>query len=243
MQTTVQLFITCLIDTLQPQIGEAVVKVLERAGVWVEFAPEQTCCGQPAFNAGLWSQARPVAEHTIRVFEAAPGPVVIPSGSCTAMIRHGYAEIFADDPAWSRRAASLAARSYEFSEFLVDVLGITDLGASYQGKLTYHASCHLLRGIQVEQQPRLLLSQVRGAELVELPEREVCCGFGGVFSVEHPEVSAAMLGRKIDQITASQSPVVVVADTGCLLHIQGGLKRKGKGQRVVHLAEVLAGLV
>ncbi|MBN1668600.1 MAG: (Fe-S)-binding protein [Anaerolineales bacterium] len=242
MQTSVQLFITCLIDTLQPQIGEAVVTVLERAGVRVEFTPEQTCCGQPAFNAGLWDQARPIAEHTIRVFECAPGPIVIPSGSCTAMLRHGYAEIFAGDSHWSQRAADLAARCYEFSEFLVDVLGVTDLGASYPGQLTYHASCHLLRGIQVEQQPRLLLSQVRGADIVELPESEVCCGFGGVFSVEHPEISAAMLNRKINNIASTQVPTVVVADTGCLLHIQGGLKRQGKGQRVVHLAEILAGL-
>jgi L-lactate dehydrogenase complex protein LldE len=240
MTQTVQLFITCLIDTLQPQIGEAVVSVLERAGVKVEFPKGQTCCGQPAFNAGMWKDARKTAEHTIQVFEDAPGPIVIPSGSCAAMVRHSYPELFADDPKWRPRAQALAERTYEFTEFLVDVLGITDLGASFSGKITYHPSCHLLRGLGVERQPRVLLSNIRNAEIVELPYQEECCGFGGVFSVKHPEISAAMLERKIGNIDTSEAPTVVVCDTGCLMHIGGGLHRQKKSQKIQHIAEVLA---
>jgi len=239
MPETVQLFVTCLIDSFFPQIGEAMVHVLNRAGVRVDFPSAQTCCGQPAFNAGLRSEARPLAEHTIRVFEETTGAILIPSGSCAAMLRHGYLELFKDDLAWRERAGALAKRVYEFSEYLVDVLNFMDLGARWSGKLTYHPSCHLLRGLGVDRQPRLLLGAVREAEIVELPEREDCCGFGGVFSVEHPELSAEFLKRKIANLEKTESPTLVVADTGCLMHIQGGLKRLGKNQRVVHIAEVL----
>ena len=237
---TIQLFITCLIDTLQPQIGEAVVTVLERAGVNVEFPHNQTCCGQPAFNAGMRSEARQTAEHTIEVFENTSGPVIIPSGSCTAMIRHSYPELFADDPLWLPRARALADRTFEFTEFLVDELGISDLGAHFSGELTYHPSCHLLRGLGVDRQPRVLLENVRGAEVIELPYQEECCGFGGVFSVKHPEISAEMLHRKITNIESTRAPNVVVCDTGCLIHIAGGLCRLEKPQRVMHIAEILA---
>ncbi len=240
MTERVQLFITCLIDSFFPRIGEAMVRVLNRAGVGVEFTSDQTCCGQPAFNAGLRSDARPLAEHTIRVFEKTRGDIIIPSGSCAAMVRHGYLELFKDDPAWMERAVSLARRTYEFSEYLVDVRGVIDFGARWQGKLTYHPSCHLLRGLGVDQQPRTLLAGVRDAEIVELPEREDCCGFGGVFSVEHPELSAEFLKRKISNLEKTEAPTLVVADTGCLMHIQGGLRKQGKIQKVVHLAEVLA---
>ena len=239
MPETVQLFVTCLIDSFFPQIGEAMVHVLNRAGVRVDFPSAQTCCGQPAFNAGLRSEARPLAEHTIRVFEETTGAILIPSGSCAAMLRHGYLELFKDDLAWRERAGALAKRVYEFSEYLVDVRNLTDFGARWPGKLTYHPSCHLLRGLGVDRQPRLLLGAVREAEIVELPEREDCCGFGGVFSVEHPELSAEFLKRKIANLEKTESPTLVVADTGCLMHIQGGLKRLGKNQRVVHIAEVL----
>ena len=240
MTQTIQLFITCLIDTLQPQIGEAVVDVLTRAGLQVTFPLGQTCCGQPAFNAGMRADARQMAEHTIRTFEADPAPLVIPSGSCAAMLRHGYPELFAADPAWLPRAEALAARTYEFSEYLVDVLGITDLGAHFPGKATYHSSCHLRRNLGVDRQPRALLANVRGLELIELPHIEDCCGFGGVFSVEHPEISAEMLQRKIINIESTTAPVAIVADTGCLMHIQGGLHRQGKPQRLLHIAQVLA---
>jgi L-lactate dehydrogenase complex protein LldE len=237
---TIQLFITCLIDTLQPQIGEAVLQVFDRIGVEVEFPAGQTCCGQPAFNAGMWSEARKTAKHTIQTFETAPGPIVIPSGSCTAMIRHSYLELFGDDPDWLSRAQALAERTYEFTEFLVDVLGITDLGARYPGKITYHPSCHLLRGLEVDHQPILLLDQVQAAEFVELPYRDECCGFGGIFSVKHPEISAEMLKRKMNNLEDSTAPTVVVCDTGCLIHIAGGLHRQNKGQKVIHIAELLS---
>jgi L-lactate dehydrogenase complex protein LldE len=245
---TVQLFITCILDTLYPQIGEAVVRSLARAGVRVEFPPAQTCCGQPAFNAGVRKEARPLAEHTIRVFEATAGPVVVPSGSCAAMIRHGYLELFAGETKWLPRARALAERTYEFSEFLVDVLGVTDLGAHYPGPVTYHSSCHLLRDLGVDRQPRALLAAVRDAGLpgeqplrmVQLPGTQECCGFGGVFSLEHGEISAEMLKRKLDNLQITQAPVVVSCDAGCITHINGGLHRRGWPQRAVHLAEVLA---
>ena len=239
MAETVQLFVTCLVDSFFPRIGASIVRVLNRSGVRVEFPAAQTCCGQPAFNAGLRSEALPLARHTIRAFEKSAGAVIVPSGSCAAMLRHGYLELFKDDPDWMARAAALAERVYEFTEYLVDVRGITDLSARWPGRLTYHPSCHLLRGLGVDRQPRALLGAVREAEIVELPEREDCCGFGGVFSVEHPELSAEFLKRKVANFEKTGSPTLVVADTGCLMHIQGGLARQGKDRRVVHIAEVL----
>jgi L-lactate dehydrogenase complex protein LldE len=239
MTTTVQLFITCIIDTIYPETGEAVVRILEKAGARVSFPPNQTCCGQPAFNAGLRAQARKMATQTIQAFEPYPGPVVVPSGSCAAMIRHTYAELFAEDPEWLQRASTLASRTYEFSEFLVDKLGVTDLGARYEGKLTYHSSCHLLRGMGVDRQPRALLAAVHNAEFVELPNTADCCGFGGIFSIEHPEISDAMLTRKIENLEKSEAPIVVSCDAGCVTNINGGLHRKHKNQRAVHIADIL----
>jgi L-lactate dehydrogenase complex protein LldE len=240
MTQTVQLFVTCIIDTLYPQIGEAVVSVLARAGVRVEFPHAQTCCGQPAFNAGLRAQARPIAQHTIQVFEGAQGPIVVPSGSCAAMIRHGYPELFANDPQWLPRARSLAERTFEFTEFLVDHLGITDLGARYTGTLTYHSSCHALRDLGIDHQPRALLAAIQGATFVELPYTDDCCGFGGVFSAEHPEISSEMLARKLANIETSGASLVVSCDTGCMTNINGGLHRRGAEPRAVYIAEVLA---
>jgi L-lactate dehydrogenase complex protein LldE len=235
----VQLFVTCLVDTFFPDVGVSVVEVLRRLGVGVDFPRDQTCCGQPTFNAGLRADARKIAEHTIRTFESAPGDVVIPSGSCAHMIRHNYAELFAGDLVWLPRAQALAARTYEFTEYLVDVLEFTELGAQWNGPLTYHPTCHLHRGLGIDRQPRLLLENVRGAELRELPEAQDCCGFGGIFSVEHPEISAEMLHRKMSNLEATGSPTLVVCDAGCLMHIQGGLHRKKMPQQVVHIAEVL----
>ncbi len=240
MIQSVQLFVTCLIDTLQPQIGEAVVNVLNRVGIQVIFPVEQTCCGQPPFNAGMRYEASKMARHTIRTFEVDPAPVVTPSGSCAAMIRHGYPELFADDSTWLPRAQALAARTFEFTEFLVDILGVSDIGARYPGKATYHSSCHLLRELGVDHQPKALLAKVRDLEYIELPHTEECCGFGGVFSVEHPEISAEMLKRKISNIEKTEAPLAIVCDTGCLMHIQGGLSKRSKPQRVMHIAEILA---
>jgi L-lactate dehydrogenase complex protein LldE len=236
---TVQLFATCILDTIYPETGDAVVRVLERVGVKVEFPAGQTCCGQPAFNGGMRSLARQMAIHTIQVFEPAPGPVVIPSGSCAAMVRHSYPELFADDPEWLPRARALAARTYEFSEFLVDYLGVIDVGARYPGKITYHSSCHLLRELGVDRQPRQLLQAVKGAQFVELAETTECCGFGGVFSVEHGEISAAMLERKLSNLEASEAPVVVSCDAGCITNINGGLHRKKMPQKALHIADIL----
>lgn len=237
--TTIQLFITCLIDSFYPQTGEAVVSILYRLGVDVDFPPDQTCCGQPNFNAGLHLEARSIAEHTIRVFERTSGDIVTPSGSCAHMFKHGYPELFRDDPIWLPRAQALANRVYEFTQYVVDRLGVTDLGASWNGLLTYHPSCHTLRGMSIDSQPRALLANVRGAQVVELPHAEECCGFGGIFSLEHPELSAEWLKRKIGNFEATQSPTLVVTDAGCLMHIAGGLHRQRKTQRVMHIAEIL----
>ena len=237
--TNVQLFITCLVDSFYPQTGEAVVDIFHRLGVSVGFPPDQTCCGQPNFNAGLRAEARSIAEHTLRVFEKTDGDIVTPSGSCAHMIKHGFPELFQDDPDWLGRAQSMAGRVYEFTEYLVDRLGVTDLGARWEGVLAYHPSCHTLRGMEIDRQPRQLLSNVRDAQVVELPNADECCGFGGIFSMEHPELSAEWLKRKIGNLEACQSPTLVVTDAGCLMHIAGGLHRQKKTQRVLHIAEIL----
>lgn len=235
----VQLFVTCLIDSFYPQTGEAVVDIFRRLGVSVDFAPDQTCCGQPNFNAGLRAEARPIAQHTLRVFEKTEGDIVTPSGSCAHMFKHGYIELFEDDAVWLPRAQAFADRVYEFSQYLVDRLGVTDVGARWDGMLTYHPSCHTLRGMNIDRQPRALLANVRGARVVELPQGEECCGFGGIFSMEHPELSAEWLKRKVSNLELSQSPTLVVTDSGCLMHIAGGLHRQKKSQRVLHIAEIL----
>ena len=237
--STVQLFISCLVDSFYPQTGEAIVNILRRLGIDVEFPRDQTCCGQPPFNAGLRAEARPIVEHTIRVFESTRGDIVIPSGSCAHMIKHGYPELFADDPNWLPRAQSVGNRVYEFTEYLVDKLGVTDLGAQWNGTITFHPSCHALRGMNIDRQPRALLAKVKGATVVELPEAESCCGFGGIFSVEHPELSAEWLKRKISNLEKTESPTLVVTESGCLMHIAGGLHRQKRKQQVVHIAQVL----
>lgn len=239
MSVTAQLMATCIIDTIYPEVGEAVVRVLENAGVSVDFPMGQTCCGQPAFNAGLRAEARQMAQHTIGVFEDTPGYIVIPSGSCTAMLRHGYKELFADNSQWLERATKLGQRCFEFSEFLVDVVGLTDLKTSYPFTYTYHSSCHLLRDLGVSTQPKTLLNNLKDGEFVELPGADECCGFGGVFSVEHPEISSAMLERKIDHIEKSGAPIIISCDGGCITNINGGLQRRNKSQKAVHIAEVL----
>ncbi len=237
--TTVQLFVTCLVDSFYPQTGEAVVDIFQRLGVNVEFAPDQTCCGQPNFNAGLRVEARAIAEHTIRIFERTKEDIVTPSGSCAHMFRHGYPELFQGDSAWLPRAEALANRVYEFTQYVVDKLGITDLGAHWDGLLTYHPSCHTLRGMNIDRQPRALLANVRNAQVVELPHADECCGFGGIFSMEHPELSSEWLKRKIGNLESTRSPTLVVTDAGCLMHSAGGLHRQKKSQRVLHIAEVL----
>jgi L-lactate dehydrogenase complex protein LldE len=253
---TIQLFATCLVDTFYPETAEAIVSILRRLGIGADFPMAQTCCGQPQFNGGLRADARQMAEHMIETFEknlAKASPegvtrridpsqgfhVVSPSGSCAHMIRHNYLELFADDPLWLPRAQALAKRTFEFTEYLVDVLGVTDLGAQWNGTLTYHPSCHLARGLGIDRQPRTLLANVKGAQVVELPEAQDCCGFGGIFSVAHPELSAEFLKRKISNLEKTGAPTLVVSDTGCIMHIAGGLHRQRKAQKVVHIAEIL----
>lgn len=236
---SIQLFITCLTDSFFPETGEAVVDILSRLGISVDFTPEQTCCGQPQFNAGLRNDARAIAEHTIKVFEKTSGDIVTPSGSCAHHFRHNLLELFEGDAEWYPRAEAFGRRVFEFTEYLVDKLNVTDLGAAWDGLLTYHPSCHTLRGLNVDRQPRALLQKVKGATLVQLPNEHECCGFGGVMSVEHPELSAEWLKRKISNLETTQAPTLVVTDAGCLMHIMGGLKRQGKKQKVLHIAEVL----
>ena len=240
MPITVNLFPTCLAGTFRATIVDAAATALHRAGAEVVRPQGLTCCGQPAFNAGDWENARRMAEHTIQVLEGYEGPVVMPAGSCAAMLRQHYAELFAEDPAWLPRARALAKRTYEFSEFLVDVLGVTDLGVAFPHRVTYHPSCHLLRALGVDHQPRALIAALHGAEFVELPHAEECCGFGGVFSAEFPEIAKAMLERKVANIAATEAEYCITADPSCLLHIQGGLNRAGVPTRMIHIAEVLA---
>ncbi len=238
MSTAVQLFVTCLVDWLRPEIGIAAVRLLERVGVTVRFPEAQTCCGQPAFNVGRWAEARAMAEHWVRTFDP-DLPVVSPSGSCVAMVRHGYRALLEGHPLYGRWEA-LASRTYELSQYLVDVLGVTDLGIRREGTVTYHPSCHLLRVLGVQEAPERLI-QATGAAYVRLPEAEACCGFGGLFAVHFEEVSGAMLARKVRAIQTSGAEVVLGCDWSCLMHIGGGLHRQGLPVRAVHLAEWLAG--
>ena len=237
---TVQLFVTCLVDNFYPDVGFAVVEILEDLGLEVEFPQAQTCCGQPAFNAGFWDDARAMARHTLNVLSQSDAPIIVPSGSCADMIIHHYPEILAGDITYAAKARELAQRTYEFSQFLVDVLGVTDLRASATGCLTYHASCHSLRGLGIKEQPRQLLNQIEGAEFKELPEAEVCCGFGGLFAIKMGDISGAILQRKLDHIESTGADTVVAGDVSCLMHIAGGLRRRGSRMQVKHLAEVLA---
>ena len=239
--TRVQLLVTCLVDHFSPETAEAVVRVLTREGLEVVVPEDQTCCGQPACNAGARAEAIAMARHTIAVLERDPAPVVVPSGSCADMLVHQAPALLADDPAWSGRARAVADRTWEFTQFLVDVLGVSTVPAQTTGTLAYHACCHGLRGLGIDAQPRRLLSGVGGARVVPLPEHDTCCGFGGLFAVKLPDISGAMLDRKCRQIAASGADTIVVTDVSCGMHMQGGLDRKGQAVRVRHIAEVIGG--
>ena len=234
----IQLFITCMIDSLFPQIGEAVFEVLSVAGVEIHFPINQTCCGQPTYNAGYRAHAKRLAKRTIETLTQSDDPVVIPSGSCAVMIRKEFSELFREDPPWQRRAQELASRTYELSEFLVDELGHTEFQASFDGRIAYHPSCHLLRGFNVRSQPLDLLNQVEGADVISLPPD--CCGFGGVFAIDHAEISSEMMNRRLDAIESSGADVVVSADVSCLMQIEGGLRRRGSPIRCAHIAQIIA---
>jgi L-lactate dehydrogenase complex protein LldE len=234
------LFVTCIVDQVYPSIGQAAVKLLEDQGVEVHVPPGLTCCGQMAFNAGYRDEAYAVAGRTIEVLRG-QGDVVLPSGSCAAMIRHLYHELFEHSP-YAGPAAELAARTYELTEYLVDVLGVTDVGAAFQGRIANHDACHGLRFLGLGAQARTLLDNVQGCELAELKGCNECCGFGGLFAVKQHEISEAMLDRKLANIAAAAADVIVTGDASCMTQIAGGLSRAGSPTRARHIAEVLAGM-
>jgi len=235
----VALFVTCLVDQFLPNVAESVVRVLRRLDVEVTFEPRQTCCGQPAFNTGYRDEARCVAKQVLDLFSDAEY-VVAPSGSCTSMVRVFYPELFPDDPVRLRQCEQLRSRFFEFSEFLVDVLKIEDVGATFRHRVAYHDSCHLLRELHVAEAPRKLLHNVRGLEFVEIPDHQLCCGFGGTFSVKYPEVSVPMGQDKVQAAMSTGAEYLVAADGGCLMHISGVAHRQGSPLKTLHLAEVLA---
>ena len=239
------LFVTCIIDQLYPEVGESAVSVLRRLGVDLDFPAAQTCCGQPAFNSGFWSDAKPLARRTIDLLRT-DGYVVIPSGSCASMIRVFYAELFHDEPQMQNRIASLASRAFELSEFIVDVLDITDFGpyathdeSKPTRKITYHEGCHLRRELDVRTQPRALLKSLPGVELVEMEQSEVCCGFGGTFSVKYPEISGAMLDDKLEFAADTGADAITACDSSCLMHIGGGIEKRGIPIQPLHIAQIL----
>ena len=237
------LFITCLVDLFFPEVGEATVRVLRGQGVEVSFPHGQTCCGQPAFNSGYWDEARAAARHFLDVFEGADGYIVTPSGSCAMMVKQEYPRLFEDDRKTRARAVALADRVYELSSFLVDVLGVEDIGARYEGRVTYHASCHLTRGLGVTEAPRRLLQAVDGLEYVEMKDADRCCGFGGTFAVKMADVSGAMVEDKIANIRDAQADTLVACDMGCLMQMAGAMRRTNSTIRTCHLAQILAGEV
>jgi L-lactate dehydrogenase complex protein LldE len=235
---TIQLFHTCLVNEVDPDVGMAVVRVLERAGVTVQVPLDQTCCGQPAFNAGFHDEARQVARHTLGVLSRTEGPIVVPSGSCSDMLVHQYPVLFEHDPEWLPIARAVAARVREFSQFLGEVAP-DGVGGTLETRVAYHPSCHLLRGLGVSREPGAQLASVAGTESVPFKDQEECCGFGGLFSIKNAEISSRMLERKADAIEACGAERVVSCDLGCLMQIGGGLHRRGSRLRVQHLAQLL----
>ena len=236
----VSLFVTCLVDQLCPSIGVATVEVLRRAGCEVVFDERQTCCGQPAFNTGYRKEASKFAKRFIEIFESSDAEAIVsPSGSCTAMGKH-FHQLFPDEPEWRQRAEKIAAKTHEFGSFLVNVLKVEDVGAASTGKVTWHDACHGLRDLGIRSEPRKLLKNVKGVEFVEMENADVCCGFGGTFSVKYPEISAGMLDNKIEMIEKSGADTVVACDASCLMQIKGRLSRIESKVQTKHLAEVLA---
>lgn len=237
----VALFVTCIVDMIYPQTGMSVVKILEHLGISVDFPMGQTCCGQPAFNSGYRTEAKTVAQQFLGAFAGAE-VIVTPSGSCAAMVRHEYPSLFADDPAWLAKAERAASITWEFTEYLVDGLGISDLNLHLPEpqRFAFHDGCHGLRLLGLGAGARTLLNNTENAEISDLTECDVCCGFGGLFAVKMPAVSNAMLQTKIGHIEASAAPTIVTGDASCLTQMNGGLSRKGSGKRVRHIADVLA---
>lgn len=233
----VSLFITCLADIFTSNVGKDTVEILERFGCEVDFPETQTCCGQPAYNSGYLKSTKETMKHMIKVFRDSEY-VVGPSGSCVAMLR-SYENLFKDDPKWAEEAKKLAAKSYELSQFLVDVLKVDHIGSTFNGRVTYHPSCHMTRLLGVKEAPLRLLENIEGVELIELPQAEDCCGFGGTFSVKQSTISAEMVQEKADHVVETEAEYLVGGDMACLMNIGGRLSREGRNVKVVHLAEIL----
>jgi L-lactate dehydrogenase complex protein LldE len=237
----VGLFVTCLVDLMRPEIGFSAIKLLEGAGCTVEVPERQTCCGQPAYNSGDSGTARVLAEQVLRAFEGYDY-VVVPSGSCGASIKGDYVDLFRDDPDLRTRFDALAAKTYELTDFLVSVCKVEKLDSKFAGRITYHDSCSGLRYLGVQAQPRKLLALVPGAQLAEMDKAQQCCGFGGTFALKYGDISGAIVGEKCQHIQASGADAVVLGDLGCMLNIEGRLRRSGDEKtRVLHIAQVLAG--
>ena len=242
-----RIFVTCVVDQLFPEVGVAAVRVLRALGDEVEFDPEQTCCGQPAFNTGYWNEARDVARRLLGQYDDS-APVVVPSGSCAAMIRNYYAELFAGDPVNLARARRLARRVYEFTEYVAEFFAPDQLAAALADpppdaetvSVAFHEACHAKRELGVDAQPKAILDALPGVDRVDLPQSEVCCGFGGTFSVKYPDISGAMLRDKLDRIAESGADLATACDASCLMHIRGGLRRRESPVQTAHIAELIA---
>jgi L-lactate dehydrogenase complex protein LldE len=235
---TVQLFIPCFVDQLYPQTAFNMVKVLEKSGCTVQYNTNQTCCGQPAFNAGFWDDAKEVCSKFITDFKGADY-VVAPSASCVGFVRNYYSKLF-DNSSLHNEVKDLQKRTFEFSEFLVNVLKVEDIGAVLKGKATYHDSCAGLRECKIKQEPRKLLNNVRGLELVEMNDEETCCGFGGTFAVKFESISISMADQKVTNAIATGADYIISTDLSCLMHIDGYIRHKGLKLQTMHLADVLA---
>lgn len=233
----VTLFATCLVDMFQGNVGKATVELLERLGCEIDFPESQVCCGQPAYNSGYVKEVKAAMKSMIDTFADAEY-VVSPSGSCIAMF-HEYPHIFKGDPVWESKAKNLAAKSYELTQFIVDVLKIEDVGARFKGKVTYHTSCHMTRLLGVKKAPMILLGNVKDLEFTELPSKEQCCGFGGTFSVKMAQISEQMVDEKVLHVEETGADYLIGADAGCLMNIGGRIDRNGKPIKVLHIAEVL----
>jgi L-lactate dehydrogenase complex protein LldE len=236
----VGLFATCLVDLMRPSVGFAAANLIQRSGCTVEVPAAQTCCGQPAYNAGDRANAAAIARQTIAAFEGYDY-VVAPSGSCAGMLKSHFPKLLADDAHWGPRAVAFAERVHELVSFLVDVRGMVSVDATYRGRVTYHDSCSGLRELNIKTQPRRLLASVKGLELVEMADNEVCCGFGGTFSLKYPDISNAMVEKKTAAVAKSEPQLLLAGDLGCLMNMAGKLKRQGSTIAVRHVAEVLAG--
>ena len=234
----VQLFIPCFIDQLYPQVAFNTVKILEKAGCTVVYNTQQTCCGQPAFNAGFWGESKDVCTKFVQDFDGADY-IVSPSASCAGFIRNNYGKLF-ENNAFQSPAKKVSSQIFELSEFLVKILGITNLGASFNGKVTFHDSCAGLRECNIKAEPRALLQEVEGLELVEMNDTETCCGFGGSFAVKYDTISVAMADQKIDNAIATDAEFIISTDMSCLMHLDGRINHNGQQIKVIHLADILA---